>query len=51
MAPSSAKPVFHASVEGAQHGPKGLRGFLRFAALSSARGAQPSNYMLEKPGG
>lgn len=46
-----ARKVFHPSVEGAQHGPKGLRGFLRFAALAGAKGAQPTSYMLEKPDG
>lgn len=45
------KPVFHASIEGAQHGPKGLEGFLDFAKQSGAAGAQPSNFMLEAPGG
>lgn len=42
-----ASPVFHASIEGAQHGPKGLDGFLDFAKQSGAAGAQPSNFMLE----
>lgn len=42
-----AAPVFHASIEGAQHGPKGLDGFLDFAKQSGAAGAQPSNFMLE----
>jgi sugar phosphate isomerase/epimerase len=42
-----AKAVFHSSVEGAQHGPKGLDGFLDFAKNSGAAGAQPSNFMLE----
>ena len=39
--------VFHPSVEGAQHGPKGLDGFLKFAKEAGAVGAQPSNFMLE----
>lgn len=39
--------IFHASIEGAQHGPKGLEGFLDFAKNSGAAGAQPSNFMLE----
>ncbi len=42
-----AKPIFHSSIEGAQHGPKGLDDFLIFARDSGASGAQPSNYMLE----
>ncbi len=45
------RPVFHASVEGAQHSPKGLKGFAAFAENAGAHGFQPSNYMLEKPGG
>jgi len=43
--------VFHASVEGAQHGPKGLRGFLEFAKKAGAAGCQPSNFMLQTPDG
>ena len=42
-----AKPVYHSSIEGAQHGSKGLDGFLTFAKEAGAAGAQPSNYMLE----
>ena len=42
-----AKPVYHSSIEGAQHGSKGLDGFLAFAKDAGAAGAQPSNYMLE----
>jgi len=42
-----AKPVYHSSIEGAQHGSKGLNGFLTFAKEAGAAGAQPSNYMLE----
>ncbi|MBD3265831.1 TIM barrel protein [bacterium] len=42
-----AQPVFHTSIEGAQHGPKGLEGFLDFAKNSGADGAQPSNFMIE----
>src|SRR4028118_81999 len=38
---------FHASIEGAQHGAKPLAGFLTYARSSGARGAQPSNFMLE----
>lgn len=41
------KKLFHASVEGAQHGPKGLDGFLKFAKGAGAAGCQPSNFMLE----
>lgn len=43
--------LFHSSVEGAQHGDKGLDGFLEFAYDAGAAGAQPSNFMLEAPGG
>jgi sugar phosphate isomerase/epimerase len=39
--------LFHASVEGAQHGAKGLDGFLEFAWRAGAAGCQPSNFMLE----
>ncbi len=42
-----AQTIYHPSVEGAQHGGKGLEGFLDFAKKSGARGAQPSNYMLQ----
>lgn len=42
-----AQAIFHASIEGAQHGPKGLNGFLDFAKKAGAAGAQPSNFMLE----
>ena len=42
-----ANSIFHSSIEGAQHGPKGLDKFLAFAKASGASGAQPSNYMLE----
>jgi len=42
-----AKPAFHSSIEGAQHSPKGLDGFLAMAKSAGAGGAQPSNYMLE----
>jgi len=42
-----AKPVYHSSIEGAQHGSKGLDGFLAFAKEAGAAGTQPSNYMLE----
>lgn len=45
------KAAFHASIEGAQHGPKGLDGFLDFAKQSGAAGAQPSNFMLEDGSG
>ncbi len=39
--------MYHSSIEGAQHGPKGLKGFAEFAADASAMGIQPSNFMLE----
>ena len=42
-----AKPIFHSSIEGAQHGAKSLDEFLAFAKASGAGGAQPSNYMLQ----
>ena len=42
-----AKPAYHSSIEGAQHGSKGLDGFLAFAKEAGAAGAQPSNYMLD----
>jgi sugar phosphate isomerase/epimerase len=42
-----AQRCFHPSIEGAQHGPKGLEGFLDFAKKSGAEGAQPSNFMIE----
>ena len=43
----TGKVVFHSSIEGAQHGAKGLQGFLAFAKKCGAQGAQPSNFMLE----
>lgn len=46
-----ANPVFHSSVEGAQHGAKSLAQFLAYAKQSGASGAQPSNYMLQNEGG
>jgi len=45
----------YAALEGAQHGPKGLLGFIHFIANVAKRfgieiiGGQPSNYMLELP--
>jgi hypothetical protein len=42
-----AQPLFHPSIEGAQHGEKTLARFLEFARSSGAAGAQPSNYMLD----
>jgi sugar phosphate isomerase/epimerase len=42
-----ADPVFHSSIEGAQHGAKSLEQFLGFAKKSGAGGAQPSNFMLQ----
>jgi len=41
------RTLFHASVEGAQHGAKSLADFLAYAKKSGAAGAQPSNYMLQ----
>ncbi|MBR5977524.1 MAG: TIM barrel protein [Verrucomicrobia bacterium] len=41
------KSIFHSSIEGGQHGPKGLEGFLAFAKQAGAAGAQPTCYMLE----
>ncbi len=46
-----SRKAFHASVEGAQHGPKGFSGFLEFARKAGAGGCQPSNFMLEDPNG
>ncbi len=42
--------LFHPSVEGAQHGDKGLDGFLKFAKEAGAEGCQPSCYMLQNAG-
>jgi sugar phosphate isomerase/epimerase len=42
-----AQPVYHPSIEGAQHGAKSLADFLDYAKRSGATGAQPSNYMLQ----
>ena len=42
-----AQTLFHASIEGAQHGAKSLEQFLDYAKKSGAAGAQPSSYMLE----
>ena len=36
-----AKIVFHASIEGAQHGAKTLEEFIIFAKNSGATGAEP----------
>jgi sugar phosphate isomerase/epimerase len=46
-----AQTVYHASIEGAQHGAKNLADFLKYAKKSGAAGAQPSNYMLQAGGG
>jgi sugar phosphate isomerase/epimerase len=46
-----AQSCFHPSIEGAQHGAKGLAAFLDYAKQSGAAGAQPSNYMLQGPKG
>ena len=45
-----AQPVYHSSIEGAQHGAKTLVRFLEFAGKAGAAGAQPSNYMLQEGG-
>lgn len=42
-----APTIYHASIEGAQHGAKNLAQFLAYARKSGAAGAQPSNYMLQ----
>ncbi|MFW5697577.1 MAG: sugar phosphate isomerase/epimerase family protein [Fimbriimonadaceae bacterium] len=39
--------MFHASIEGAQHGGKSLDEFLKFAKDSGAAGAQPSNFIVQ----
>ena len=46
-----AKTVFHASIEGAQHGAKTLEEFVIFAKNSGATGAEPSNYHVENGNG
>jgi len=48
---NKSNEVFHSSVEGAQHGPKGLIGFFAFAKECGAAGAQPSNFMLQTASG
>jgi len=42
-----SEKIFHASIEGAQHGAKSLDQFLDYAKASGAAGAQPSNFMLQ----
>ena len=42
-----AQPLFHPSIEGAQHGNKSLAEFLDYAKASGATGAQPSSFMLQ----
>lgn len=42
-----AAPIYHASIEGAQHGAKSLTQFLDYAKASGAAGAQPSNFLLQ----
>ena len=42
-----ASPIFHSSIEGAQHGVKSLAEFLAYAKTAGASGAQPSNFMLQ----
>ena len=44
-------PIFHSSIEGAQHGAKSLAQFLAYAKKSGASGAQPSNFMLQNGNG
>jgi sugar phosphate isomerase/epimerase len=46
-----AHPLFHSSIEGAQHGAKSLEQFLDFAKQSGASGAQPSNFLFQKGNG
>ena len=41
-----SQPIYHPSVEGAQHGAKSLADFLAYAKNAGAAGAQPSNYMV-----
>ena len=41
------QPIYHPSIEGAQHGAKSLAEFLDYAKAAGATGAQPSNYMLQ----
>ena len=43
--------LFHASIEGAQHGDKTLEEFCVFARQAGATGAEPSNYQLEAEDG
>lgn len=43
-----AKPIFHTSIEGAQHGGKSLDEFCKFAKGAGADGAGPSNYHVQK---
>ena len=45
------QPVYHPSIEGAQHGAKSLAQFLDYAKASGASGAQPSNFMLQSDKG
>ncbi|MFA6071951.1 MAG: TIM barrel protein [Janthinobacterium sp.] len=47
----NSKAIFHPSVEGAQHGAKSLEEFVIFAKQSGAKGAQPSNFMLQNKDG
>lgn len=44
-------PVFHSSLEAAQHGPKSLSELLQFAKYAGAAGVQPSNFHLKNPSG
>ena len=47
----SEKYCYHASIEGAQHGAKSLDQFLAFSKSAGAAGAEPSNYIVQAPGG
>lgn len=55
MEATTPKRHTFAALEGAQHGPKGLLGFITFIATAAKRfsidiiGGQPSNFMLELP--
>ncbi len=46
-----SRPIFYASLEGAQHGDKDLATLAKFAKANGCQGVQPSNYHLLKPDG
>lgn len=46
-----AKRLFHASLEGAQHGGKDLLTLIRFGKASGCKGVQPSNFHVTKSDG